>query len=171
MLASTKHIINVYRSILGWGYGYGWWIAPDGSYSAEGNYGQLIKVNPEQGIVTVLTEGAADDFAEPNEYIVDNHPSRRSNRLERCPKTRPARLPSTLRSPPSKSLPHNLSRPYLKLPKLFPVKSIFWTMAKLSRSLLPEIRRRWTGLIKTKPYNSRSAWTTYSAPRPSTRPK
>ena len=62
VLASTKHIIKVYRSILGWGYGYGWWIAPDGSYSAEGNFGQLIKVNPAQGIVTVLTGGAADGF-------------------------------------------------------------------------------------------------------------
>ena len=36
VLASTKYIIKVYQFPLGWGYGYGWWIAPDGSYSAEG---------------------------------------------------------------------------------------------------------------------------------------
>ena len=71
VLASTKHLFDVYRSHSGWGYGYGWLIAPDGSYLTEGNYGQVIDVKPEQGIVTVFTGGTSEDFSLNEEDLVD----------------------------------------------------------------------------------------------------
>ena len=66
VLASTKHLFDVFRTgngtFTGWGYGYGWWIAPDGSYSSEPGSGQFISVKPDQGIVTVFTGSTTQDF-------------------------------------------------------------------------------------------------------------
>ncbi len=56
---STKRLFESTGSH--WGYGYGWWIASDRSYYAEGEYGQVIYVKPEQGIVIVFTGGIQQD--------------------------------------------------------------------------------------------------------------
>jgi CubicO group peptidase (beta-lactamase class C family) len=71
VLASTKHLFDVYRSQSGWGYGYGWYVAPDGSYFAEGYYGQVIDVKPEQDIVAIFTGGTAEDFSSNEEGLID----------------------------------------------------------------------------------------------------
>jgi CubicO group peptidase (beta-lactamase class C family) len=49
------------------GYGYQWWSFPDGSFEAQGVYGQILFVDPATELVIVLTsawETAWDDAAE-----------------------------------------------------------------------------------------------------------
>jgi hypothetical protein len=70
VLASTKHLFDI-SSSPGWGYGYGWWIAPDGSYSSEVEPGQLICVMPEQGIVTIFTSSTAENFTADEADIIN----------------------------------------------------------------------------------------------------
>ena len=110
----TKHLIDAPRYNTGWGYGYGWWIAPDGSYSAEDcYYGQLIKVNPAQGIVTVFTGSTTEDFTPNEEHLVDQYIVQAVTSAGALPEN-PAST-TTLnaqRLPPSKSLPRDPSHPY-----------------------------------------------------------
>ena len=59
VLASTKHLFDANGPHSG--YGYGWYIEPNGSYFAKGDYGQVIYITPKQGIVTVFTDGITQD--------------------------------------------------------------------------------------------------------------
>ncbi len=46
----------------GFGYGLGVWLRPDGTYRADGAYGQYVLVSPErQGVVTVTAHSERDD--------------------------------------------------------------------------------------------------------------
>jgi len=71
VLASTKHQFDI-ASSPGWGIGYGWWIAHDGSYSSEVLAGELIAVKPEQGIVAVFTGSSSDDLSSEEQGLVDH---------------------------------------------------------------------------------------------------
>jgi len=44
------------------GYGYQWWVSPDGYYSAVGYMGQFIHVVPELDLIMVTTSRDSNDF-------------------------------------------------------------------------------------------------------------
>jgi CubicO group peptidase (beta-lactamase class C family) len=44
------------------GYGYQWWISPNGYYSAIGYKGQFIHIVPEHALVMVTTSSSEEDF-------------------------------------------------------------------------------------------------------------
>ena len=56
--ATTKHIdANIYP-----GYGYQWWVHPDGYYSGVGYKGQFIHVVPDLDLIMVTTSSNENDF-------------------------------------------------------------------------------------------------------------
>ncbi|HEY1879579.1 MAG TPA: serine hydrolase domain-containing protein [Caulobacteraceae bacterium] len=61
--ASTAHVATGYPGV---GYGYFWWIGQDGSYAAEGVFGQEIYLDPRHDLVVVANSAwaHADDGAD-----------------------------------------------------------------------------------------------------------
>ena len=56
--ATAKHIdANIYP-----GYGYQWWVHPDGYYSGVGHMGQFIHVVPDLNLIMVTTSSNENDF-------------------------------------------------------------------------------------------------------------
>jgi CubicO group peptidase (beta-lactamase class C family) len=53
------------------GYGFFWWINPDGSYAAEGIFGQSIYLNPKEDLV-IVTNSAWPEADAPRFYAVQD---------------------------------------------------------------------------------------------------
>lgn len=53
------------------GYGYLWWLQPDGSYQATGIFGQGIRINPKENVVIAL-HSARDAASKPSDWALQD---------------------------------------------------------------------------------------------------
>jgi len=66
--ATRKQVLSDFDKL---GYGYQWWIHDDGSYEAEGIFGQSIYVNPKEKLVIVTNSAWPEADAEKYYVVTD----------------------------------------------------------------------------------------------------
>lgn len=61
--AATRKQVDIGRP--GFGYGYHWWTRDDGSFNAEGAYGQVIHIDPARGLVIAMNSASPEAALTP----------------------------------------------------------------------------------------------------------